>query len=111
VKDFRVYILHSHTLAYVPNAAVKEVLVQNDPEGRRGRWIAALLEYDLEIKPTKLIKGQGLAKLMAESNLHALDINLVAALSDNQEEVDLIQVSDIFLSSPRYSDIIYVFNI
>jgi len=45
---------------------------------------------------------------MAESNLHALDINLVAALSDNQEEVDLIQVFEIFLSSLRYSDIIYV---
>lgn len=45
---------------------------------------------------------------MAESNLHALDINLVAALSNNQEEVDLIQVSEIFLSSPRYSNIIYV---
>ena len=100
VKDFRVYILHSHTLAYVPNAMVKEVLMQNDPEGRRGRWITTLLEYDLEIKPTKMIKGQGLAKLMAESNLHALDINLVATLSDNQEEVDLIQVHDIFLSSP-----------
>lgn len=53
--------------------------MQNDPEGRRGRWIVVLLEYDLEIK------GQGLAKLMSESNLHALDINLVAALSDNHE--------------------------
>eukprot|EP00253_Pinus_taeda_P032994 PITA_32994 len=71
---------------------VKEVLLQNDLKGRRGRWIAALLEYDLEIKMTKLIKGQGLAKLMAESNLHALNINLVAALFDNKEEVDLIQI-------------------
>ena len=57
LKYFRVYIFHSHILAYVPNAAVKEVLVQTDPEGRRGKWIAALLEYDVEIKPTKLIKG------------------------------------------------------
>eukprot|EP00253_Pinus_taeda_P033356 PITA_33356 len=55
-------------------------------EGRRGKWIAALLEYDVEIKPTKLVKGQGLAKLMAESNLHALDINLIAAMSDENEE-------------------------
>jgi len=92
-KDFRLYILHSQTLAYVPNTAVKEVLVQNDQEGRKGRRIVALLEYDLEIKPTKLIKVQGLAKLMAESNLHAPDINLVATLSNNQEEVDLIKVS------------------
>jgi len=38
-----------------------------------------ILEYDIEIKPTKLIRGQGLAKLMVESNFHALDIkNLVA---------------------------------
>ena len=40
---------------YVPNAVVKDVLVQTYPEGRRGKWIAALLEYDVEIKPTKLI--------------------------------------------------------
>jgi len=26
-KDFQVYILHSHIIAYVPNAAVKDVLV------------------------------------------------------------------------------------
>ena len=64
LKDFQVYILHSHILAYVPNVVVKDVLVKIDPEGRRGKWIAALLEYDVEIKSTKLIKGQGLAKLM-----------------------------------------------
>ena len=57
LKDFRVYILHSHILAYVPNVVVKDVLMQTDPEGRRGKWIVALLEYDVEIKPTKLIKG------------------------------------------------------
>eukprot|EP00253_Pinus_taeda_P021019 PITA_21019 len=108
LKDFRVYILHSHVLAYVPSAAVKDVLVQTEPEGRRGKWIAALLEYDVEIKPTKLIKGQGLAKLMAETNLHALDINLIAALSDGEEENLAVQVSDIFTSSPWYADIVYV---
>ena len=66
LKDFIVYILHSHIIAYVPNAAVKDVLMQTDPEGRRGKWIAAILEYYLEIKATKLIKGQCLVKLMAQ---------------------------------------------
>jgi len=80
-----VYILHSHIIAYVPNATIKDVLIQTDPEGRRGKWIAAMLEYDLEIKPTKLIKGQGLARLMVESNLHALDINIIAAMSEDEE--------------------------
>eukprot|EP00253_Pinus_taeda_P024831 PITA_24831 len=108
LKDFQVYILHSHILAYVPNAVVKDVLVQADLEGRRGKWIAALLEYDVEIKPTKLVKRQGLAKLVAESNLHALDINMITALSDENNEETPIQVSEMFALSPWYFDIIYV---
>ena len=95
-------------MAYVPNAVVKDVLVQTDPEGRRGKWIAALLEYDVEIKPTKLVKGQGLEKLMAESKLHALDINLIAAMSDENEEGSSIQGSEMFVLSLWYSNIVYV---
>eukprot|EP00253_Pinus_taeda_P032799 PITA_32799 len=45
---------------------------------------------------------------MAESNLHALDINLIAALSDENEEESSTQVSKMFSLSPWYSDIIYV---
>ena len=67
LKAFRTYILHSQILAYVPNSVVKDVLVQSDVEGKRGKWIAKIQEYDLDIKPTKLIKGLGLAKLLTES--------------------------------------------
>jgi len=84
------------------------VLVQTNSEGRRGKWIATMLEYDMEIKPIKLIKGEGLARLMAQSNLHALDIDLIAAMSEDEEESSLIQVSKMFLWSPLYSDILYV---
>jgi hypothetical protein len=49
IKDFRVYILHSHTIAYVPNAVVKYILTQDNPDGRRGKWIVIILEYDIEI--------------------------------------------------------------
>jgi len=45
---------------------------------------------------------------MAESNLHALDINLIAAMSNENEEGTSIQVSEMFSLSPWYSDIIYV---
>lgn len=81
IKDFRVYILYSHVIAYVPNAVVKDILTQDGIEGKRGKWISTILEYDTEIKPTKLIKGQGLAKLMVET-CQALDIN---ELDDEQE--------------------------
>jgi hypothetical protein len=76
LKAFRVYVLHSKVTAYVPSASVKDILVQPDIDGRRGKWIAKILEFDLEIKPTKLVKGQGLAKLLAESNCKALGISL-----------------------------------
>ena len=48
----------------MPNAVVKEILTQPDSKGKRGRWIVKIMEYDIEIKPTKLVKGQGLAKLL-----------------------------------------------
>jgi hypothetical protein len=68
LKDFRVYVLHSKVIAYVPSALVKEILIHPDIDGRRSKWIAKILEFDLEIKPTKLVKCQGLSRFLAESN-------------------------------------------
>jgi len=99
IKDFRVYILYSHIVAYVPNSVVKDILTQDGPDGKRGKWIATILEYDIEIKPTKLIKGQGLAKLMVESNCQALDINFIAQI-DNEEEMATPLISQAFIESP-----------
>ena len=57
LKDFHIYIFQSHITAFVPTAVVKDILVQGDSEGKRGRWIAKIQEYDMDIRPTKLIKG------------------------------------------------------
>jgi len=43
IKDFKVYILYSHIISYVPNSIVKDILTQNRPEGKRGKWIATIL--------------------------------------------------------------------
>jgi hypothetical protein len=75
LKAFRTYVLHSKVITYVPTISVKDILVQSDNDGKRGRWLAKIQEFDLEIKPTKLVKGQGLAKLFTESNFRALRIN------------------------------------
>ena len=77
LKFFRIYVLHSKVIAYVPNAAIKDVLTQPDSEGKRGKWIAKIMEYYVDIKPTKLVKGQGLAKLLADSNCQALGLHLM----------------------------------
>jgi hypothetical protein len=107
IKYFRVYILHSHTIAYVPNIVVKDILAQDNLEGRRGKWIAVILEYDIEIKPNKLIKGQVLAKLMAESNFHALDIIFLAVV-DRPKEQATPNIKEAFLNSPWYANLIFV---
>jgi hypothetical protein len=85
LKAFRIYVLHSKVIAYVPSASVKDILIQRDMDGKRGKWISKILEFDLEIKPTKLIKGQGLAKLLAESNYKALGISYINACSKIQQ--------------------------
>jgi hypothetical protein len=112
LKDFRTYVLHSKIIAYVPTSAVKDILVQADSDGKRGRWIAKIQEFDLDFKPTKLVKGQGLAILLAESNFQALGMN------NAQEEEGWIDMNEIddqiienkieekFISSDWYKDIV-----
>ena len=36
LKDFRVYILHSHIISFAPHTVVKGILNQ-DPDGKRGK--------------------------------------------------------------------------
>ena len=63
LKDFRIYILHSHTVAYVPSMVVKDILTQPDPDGRRAKWIAILLEYDFRDKTHKNNERTGVSKV------------------------------------------------
>ena len=68
LKDFRVYVLHSKIISYVPLASVKDILIQPHIDEKRSKWISKILEFDLEINPTKIFKGKGLAKLLVEPN-------------------------------------------
>ena len=65
VKYFRFYILHSHTIVFVPDPTVKSILTQQEVgSNKRGNWIARIQEYDLDLKPTKMVRGKGLCELM-----------------------------------------------
>jgi hypothetical protein len=84
LKAFRVYVLHSKIIAYVPSSLVKEILIQPDIDGKRSKWISNILEFDLEVKPTKLVKVQGLPRFLVESNCKALEVNFMSTNSINQ---------------------------
>ena len=60
VKHFRSHLLRSHTKIIVPHSMVRALLIQKELGDRRGNWLTTLQEYDLEIKPTQFVKGQGL---------------------------------------------------
>jgi hypothetical protein len=67
-----------------------------------------MLEYDLEIKPMKLIKGQGLAKLMVYSNCGIVGVNFIVDLLESPWEEATVRVSQKSVDSPWYVDIFYV---
>ena len=108
------YVLQSHITAFVPTAVVKDILIQGDSEGKRGKWIAKIQEYELDIRPTKLIKGQGLAKILSESNCQALGINLSMTTNEDtgaREEAQRIEIASQkvhmkYLISPWYKELV-----
>ena len=105
IKHFRPYLLRSHTKIIVPHTVVRALLIQKEPRDRRGNWLTTLQEYDLEIKPAKLVKGQGLCKLAAE----AQDLQMEQEEGwDN--EVDMLQSEVLYIPASTnswYNDLKY----
>jgi hypothetical protein len=67
VKHFWSYLLKSRTKVIVPYPAVRNLLVQKELGEKRANWVTSLQEYDLEITPAQIVRGQGLCKLVADS--------------------------------------------
>ena len=110
LKSFRTFVLHSIVIAFVASITVKDILTQPNSVGKRGKWIAKILEYDLEFKPTKLVKGQGLVKLLENSNYQDLGINSILHIYADQlisNGKSNLQVESKCLDSKWYKDIVY----
>ena len=76
--------------------------MQKELGERRGNWVTALQEYDLEFNPTTIIKRQGLCKLMAESK------NGEESDWENEVEVHMIDMCPIFTALESwYRDLIH----
>jgi hypothetical protein len=67
VKHFWSYLLKSRTKVIVLYPAVKNLLVQKELGEKRANWVTSLQEYDLEITPAQIVRGQGLCKLVVDS--------------------------------------------
>jgi hypothetical protein len=51
----------------VPHPTIRSLFIQQEMGETRGIWMAVVQEFDIDIKPTKLVKGQGLCKLEVEA--------------------------------------------
>jgi hypothetical protein len=76
---------------FVPYPVVKDVLSQQDFLRSRGKWVSQIQEYYLEINPTKIIRGQGMEKIMTKSNQEAIEVgqnnqvNIIISDIENNE--------------------------
>ena len=99
VKAFRCYLVGAIVIAFVPSATLKDMFSQQEVSGRRCRWINRIQEFNIDIQITKLVRGQGLAKLMTETNLDANQINFI-------EEENRAYICDMD-NCKWYADVIY----
>jgi hypothetical protein len=81
---------------------VRNLLVQKELGEKRANWVTSLQEYDLEITPYQIVRGQGLCKLVADS---------VAGQQEESDTSNLGQSSQSLICcaqnsvSPWYDDI------
>lgn len=65
VGHFWTYILNSPIVAYVPYLPVKMMLSQALREGMWENLLKKMQEFDIEVRPMKAVKGQGICILMS----------------------------------------------
>ena len=75
VNTFRCYPLGAIFIARVSSVVVKNIFSQQEVSRRSYKWINRIQEFNIDIQITNLVRGQGLAKLMAQANLDANQIN------------------------------------
>ena len=76
--------------------------MQKELGERRGNWVTALQEYDLEFKLATIFKGKGLCKLMTESQNNE-DNNW-----ENEAELHIVDVCPLFTALESwYRDLVH----
>lgn len=99
IKQFKYFLLKTHTKVIVPFSAVRNMLIQSDVWEKRANRVTSLQEYDIEIRPEKIVKGQGFCRMLGGAS----------DLSTLQDSYDDVQVYEVSLNDTEssYVDIIF----
>jgi hypothetical protein len=73
---------------------VRNLLVQKELGEKRENWMTSLQEYDLEITPAQIVRGQGLCKLVADSvEEQESQINTSIVNQHNEKQISCAQAT------------------
>ena len=62
LKKFSHLLSHNKIHLLVPHASVKDFLLGKDISKKTSGWITKVMEYDMDIQITKLVRGKELCK-------------------------------------------------
>jgi hypothetical protein len=85
LKKFRHLLSQSRIQLLVPNSSVKDFLLSRDINEKRAGWITKVMEYDVDIKITKLVRGKGLCEqLLSPPNT----VEETALVIENEQPIE-----------------------
>jgi hypothetical protein len=96
-------LLSAEIIVICKSDAMKHMLTAPVLKGRLGKWMFALLEFDIRYLPVKAIKGQALVDLIAErinTNIATLSVRAWTMYFDRSACEDGCGI-DVLLVSPR----------
>ena len=67
LKKFIHLLSHNKIHLLVPHTSVKDFILSKEISDMRARWVTKVMEYDVDIQITKLVRGRGLCKQMISS--------------------------------------------
>lgn len=91
MKHFIPFLLKAHTKIVVPYPAVRKLLIQREVGEKRANWVTALQEYDVEIRPDKIVRGQGFCRMLTGAS----------HLSTEEDQGNEVQISEVRLNDAQ----------
>lgn len=77
LKKFRHMLSNNRIQLMVPHAIIQEFLLSRDINKKRVGWITRVMEYDVDIKITKLVRGKGLCEKLVSTFETPMEVSLV----------------------------------
>eukprot|EP00253_Pinus_taeda_P016194 PITA_16194 len=93
IKHYRPFLLKAHKKVIVPFSAVRKLLIQRELGEKRANWVTTLQEYDLEIKPANIFRGQGFCRLLVGAS-NILESVLLRCLEKPEAQKVLQELHD-----------------